>query len=89
MESLQKNGYSRGSQHLADLRNKTKDSVLWKHCREKHAGEIQEFSMSVRDKCRGDPTMLQITGAIRIRNVDEALSMNSRNEWEYIRVPNA
>ena len=84
-----KNAYSRGGEHLKDLDKKTKDSLLWKHCRDKHNGETQKFSMSVMDKCRNDPTLLQITEAIRIGKVDETLSMNSRNEWEYIRVPNA
>jgi len=84
-----KNGYSRGDEHLKDLQKKTKDSALWKHCRDKHNSESQCFSMSVVSRCRNDPTLLQIREAIRIRNVDENLSMNSRNEWEYIRVPNA
>ena len=31
-----KNGYSRGREHLAKYNNKHKDSMMWKHCVEKH-----------------------------------------------------
>ena len=84
-----KNGYSRGMEHLMKLSKKADDSALWKHCVEKHESMLQTFSMSIRDRCRNDPTLLQIMEAIRIRNVKEEVSMNSRNEWEYVRVPNA
>ena len=83
-----KNGYSRGVEHRTQLNKRTGDSVLWRHCVEKHDGVMQRFSMSVRDKCRNDPTLFQIMEAIRIRDIDETLSMNSRREWEHIRVPN-
>ena len=73
-----KNGYSRGVEHRTQLNKRTGDSVLWRHCVEKHDGVMQRFSMSVRDKCRNDPTLLQIMEAIRIRDIDETLSMDSR-----------
>ena len=84
-----KYGYSRGMEHLNKLNKKAEDSAWWKHCVKKHDGVMQKFSMLVRDKWKNDPTLLQITEAIRIRDVDEALSMNSSNEWDYICIPNA
>ena len=84
------NGYSRqGIEHLNKLNKKAEDSHLWNHCVKKHGSVMQKFSMSVRDKCKNDPTLLQITEATKIRDVDEALSMNSCNKWDYIRIPNA
>ena len=80
-----KNGYSRGREHLAKYNNKHKDSMMWKHCVEKHNNEEQIFSMKVKDTCRNDPTLLQILEAMRITNTDrDIISLNSRNEWNYV-----
>ena len=82
-----RNGYSRGAEHLTKLNKKAEDSALWKHCVKDHDSQMQDFSMSVRDRCKDDPTLLQITEATRINNVDQTLSMNSRNEWDCGRLP--
>ena len=79
-----KNGYARGREHLNKYRKKHEDSMMWKHCVEKHNSEEQVFSMKVKDTCRNDPTLLQIMEAIRIKNNDSDTSLNSRNEWNYV-----
>ena len=84
-----KNGYTRGNEHLEDYRKKDACSVMWKHCQNSHVGKKQKFSMEVVDRCRGDPTKRQILEAIRIKNSDVASSMNDRNEWNFVVVPQA
>ena len=84
---MMKNGYSQGIEHLNKLNKKAEDSALWNHYVKKHDGVMQKFSMLVRDKCKNDPTLLHIMEAIRIRDVDEVLSMNSATSG--IRIPNA
>ena len=40
-----RNAYSRGEEHLDKYHRKTKDSVMWRHCRLDHDSEIQNFTM--------------------------------------------
>ena len=40
-----KNTYTRGLKHLEQLRNKSKDSVLWAHCKEHHQSSVVPFQM--------------------------------------------
>ena len=82
-----KNGYSRGKEHIDSYKNKHKDSVMWRHCVEKHEGTEQEFSMKIIDNHKDDAMKVQITEALRIRELDEELRMNMRNEWNVIRLP--
>ena len=56
-----KNGYSRGMEHPKQTNKKAEDSALWNHCVKKHDRVMQKFSMLVRDKCKNDPTVDQIT----------------------------
>ena len=62
---------------------------MWKHCQKQHSEINQKFTMEIVDKCRGDPTKRQILEANRIRNTDTTLSMNDRNEWNFILIPKA
>ena len=82
-----KNGYSRGKEHLDKYRMKHKDSVLWKHCLEKHDGQNQSFLMKVIDNHKDDATKVQIKEAIRIREISDELRMNMRNEWNVVKLP--
>ena len=40
-----RNGYSRGLEHLAGLRNKKEDNLLWKHCLVQHNGQTVKLKM--------------------------------------------
>ena len=82
-----KNGYARGREHVNSYRNKHNDSVMWRHCAERHEGHEQTFSMKVIDNHKDDATKVQIKEALRIRAIDEELRMNMRNEWNVIRLP--
>jgi len=42
------NGFTRGQKHMTDLAaHNESNSPLWRHCKEAHGGEMQNFSMSI------------------------------------------
>ena len=82
------NGFTRGGKHIEEeCRLKKTENALWKHCANVHGEEIQDFSMTVVDRCRSDPMKRQILEAIRIQKVPQERSMNSRSEWNTARIP--
>ena len=38
-----RDGHVRGKEHIADMESKKEKSDMWRHCVEKHNGEIREF----------------------------------------------
>ena len=62
-----RNCYTRGCEHEADLDNRRENSALWKHCVEKHGGVKQRFGMVQVDRARNDATKRQILEAVRIQ----------------------
>ena len=81
------NAYSRGIQHENDLRGKVESSVMWKHCCRKHGGVEVEFEREVMDYIRNDPTLRQVTEAIRINETPEERRINDQTEWNVGRLP--
>ena len=82
-----RNGYTRGGEHSADLRNHREGSALWKHCVDKHQSVEQVFEMEVTDRVRNDQSKRQLLEAIRIQRADPEKLINSRSEWNSTRVP--
>ena len=82
-------GHYRGKQHLDLLRNKHKDSVLYKHLKEKHNIQnnikIDYFKMSITARHK---TALerQISEAIQIDAVPLNKRMNTKEEWGHSRL---
>ncbi len=84
------NGYTRGKIHIRDLNAKDiKNSPLWRHCVEKHNGQVQNFTMAINGTYRNDTMMRQVTEAVQINNLDPRHLMNTRAEWNMTRVPRA
>ena len=84
------NAYTRGGEHLYNLRARNvTNSPLWRHCRDIHGGEMQEFKMRVTGTFRNDAMLRQITEAVQIDNVEPNRLMNNRTEWNITRVPRA
>ena len=82
------NGYTRGQKHMTDLVGRNADnSPLWKHCLEKHGGEVQDFRMSVTGSFRNDAMLRQIAEAVQIENAETGTLMNDRAEWNMTPVP--
>ena len=95
---MSRSAYTRGKEHSKSLGNKEERSALWKHCREKHSSEIQQFQMNVTGVYFNDTILRQISEGIKINNVDEDLLINSKNEdllinskneWNYFQIPRA
>ena len=82
-----RNGYSRGGEHIENLNHEREHSVLWRHCVEKHGGIKQKFRMVIKDRSRNDPTKRQILEAVRIRRAGANQIMNGRSEWNCNRIP--
>ena len=55
-----RNANSWGEEHL-EYRRKTKDSVLWRHCRLDHDSGIQNFTMSITGVYRRDAMLRQVS----------------------------
>ena len=56
---------------MNDLRTRKEDSDMWKHCEDKHNGEVKQFRMDVIDTFKKDPMLRQITESVRISRTDE------------------
>ena len=42
-----RSAYTRGAEHMKVFSKKDERSALWRHCKEKHGGELRDFNMSV------------------------------------------
>ena len=80
-----RSAYNRGTEHFEKLNDMDTESDLWEHCRKKHGGNIQQFKMSVTEKFKSDPTLRQISEAVRISAVPQEKSINSREECKLTR----
>ena len=82
-----RNGYTRGGEHVDDLNHEREHSVLWRHCVDKHGGVKQKFQMIIQDRSRNDPMKRQILEAVRIRRAGVSQILNGRSEWNGNRIP--
>ena len=72
--------YKRIKKHMMDQTNKTDNSVLWRHSRDRHGGEEHAVKAMVRKRFRGDATLRQIiTEALDIKH--EVPTINQKEEW--------
>ena len=72
---------------MKSLAKKEERSALWKHCKEKHNNEMQEFEMSVTGSYSNDAMLRQISEGVRMDQLPEGSLMISKNESNYFRVP--
>ena len=75
-----RSGYTRGIEHTKDMISKKEDSDMWRHCRDKHNGEIKGFRMDIVDTFKNDPMLRQVTEAVRIRRTDPEKRINRKEE---------
>ena len=78
-----RNGYTRGLEHYRDYKNKTKNSIMWRHAMNDHGDDDTppEFEMKVTDVRRYDATLRQVTEGVRISNTPTVLLINNKTEW--------
>ena len=82
-----RNAYTRGREHLSMLRNKNKASVLWKHCRDVHSGNMIGFKMSVIKRYKNDAMKRQIMESVIIESSNQEELLNDKTEWNYVYFP--
>ena len=82
-----KNGFTRGKKHLQELDGGSASSVMLRHCRERHSGEIQDFQMDITGIYKNDAMLRQISEAVRINNTPQEQLINNRTEWNYVQFP--
>ena len=78
-------GYSRGKEHQTSIGQK--EGALYRHMREKHAGNRPNFQMNVTGIYDIDAMLRQISEAVAIRNSDPKFLMNNESEWNHQVVP--
>ena len=82
-----RNAYSWDKKHFVGLRNKSKTSCLWEHCRDIHSGEVVNFQMSFLKRYKNESMTRQIMEALTIENSENDVLLNTKSEWNYIAFP--
>ena len=72
----------RGAEHVADLKNKRKNSVLYKHKMCEHKNEEVKFTMEITGKFK-DALTRQANEAVRIFRRSPLESLNSKSEFNH------
>ena len=80
-------GYSRGTEHLEDLKKKRVSCRTYQHAIDKHDGNIPVFQMNVTGIYRDDTMLRQISEAVRIRNTNPENLLNNKSEWNIQNIP--
>ena len=65
---------------MDEYRRKTKDLLLWRHCRLDHDSEIQGFTMSVTRMYRRDAMLRQVSEAVALSNAKVGIIINTKKE---------
>ena len=72
----------RGAEHVADLKNERKNSVLYKHKMKEHKNEEVKFTMEITGKFK-DALTRQANEAVRIFRRSPLESLNSKSEFNH------
>ena len=62
---------------------------MWGHCCDRHERNEVNFVMNVTGVFRDDAMLRQITESVLINKVEEGKLINSKGEWNYVRIPRA
>ena len=78
--------HERVKEEIRDWKKREEKSPLWRHSELFHQG--QEFSLEVKvtDKSFGKPSKRMITEAVMIEQLREEETMNSKQEWTYMKL---
>ena len=86
-EQSGKSVYERMKEHFKEWEKKSQDSYSHKHSLQYHNGEVFSVDVSIINQCYGKPTTRLITEAVKIEELPEENSLNSKSEWTYVRLP--
>ena len=73
------------NEHISKYEKEDKNSMLFKHMKERHGGTKNELSIEKLATCPGDAMLRQVTEAVFISEM--APSLNSKEEWGKTNVP--
>jgi len=76
--------YERTCKHSKDWRDGLESCPLYRHQELFHPDGEFDFEVRVLSKCFGKPTRRMITEAVKIGELKDDESMNSKREWTYI-----
>ena len=79
--------YERTKEHIKAWERKCEDSCLHQHSLEYHNGETFAIDVKIQAQCFGKPTTRMITEAVRIEELPDENSLNSKSEWTYVKLP--
>ena len=83
-----RNAFTRGREHLSDLRKKNVKSPLHLHNIEKHRDVPPPgFEMKVTGVFSGDATKRQVRESVLIQKIAEDDLINWRDEWRQVKLP--
>ena len=74
-------------EHIQQWSAKSGDSHLHKHSLQYHNGDTFEVDIRIRNECYGKPSTRLITEAVHIEELPNENTLNSKTEWNYIRLP--
>ena len=72
---------TRATEHMEKLWKKDKESALWNHANEYHAGVIPDYKFEITGSYLKQPLHRQLMEAVRIDQSNADIRMNSKNEW--------
>ena len=78
--------YERVKEEIRDLHRKDEKSPLWRHSELCHNGLGFDMEVKILDKNFGKPSRRMIAEALRIEALDEEETMNSKQEWTYVKL---
>ena len=69
------------------LRESRRKISIMEHCVEKHGKDWQEFKMSVTGVYGNDAMLRQVAESVRINRVGKGSLINTKKEWNYVKLP--
>ena len=81
--------YERINEHFRDYEEKKDKNALFEHSKKFHSNQNFGVDVKILSKCFGEPTTRMITEAVLINELSEEETLNSKNEWTYVKLPRA
>ena len=74
-------------EHFSDWNNEAEKSHLHKHSIQLHNNGLFDVDVKILARCFGKPTTRLITEAIQIEELPDENTLNTKSEWNFIKLP--
>ena len=78
--------YERDREHIESWEKGDDESPLQRHANIYHGGGNYVAELKVLAKCYGKPSKRLITEAVLIDELPDAMTMNGKGEWSYVKL---